>query len=654
MILLRFFAMLVPPLLLACDKGRRERPSPEDSSSAHDTGPSTDTSCDTGYHNDEGECVPAACGTGTWGDLETDESTVYVDHAAAESGDGSEAAPFTSIQAGLDAVSGAGGGMVAVAAGTYAETLELGYAPNDLRLAGRCKDLVILDASVGDDSTPGIDVNANSSEVEMSGVTVSASRYAGVRVGSGTVTLRDLAVSECEYVGVGAHQGTFLPTTLTMESCDVEGNISAGVLALDYETTVSMRDTSVVDTRPDEEGLYGYGIVVTDGARLIAEACAISRNDALGMNISAQGTQVTLRETIVEDTHPVENLGGGYGIQVYDGASLQVEDSEIRRNTAMGIYAINLGTTVALQDTKITYTKRGGIFTIGSGLAAQSYASVVATDMETSSNDGPGILVAGGGARLACDSCTIRDNWFSGVVVLWGASLDINDTIIEGTTVQENVGGGVGIYAEPWGGGPPALSITGTTIQDNAIAGVWLSGEGSYAFSDSTIHGGEGWTRECLTKCGDAVYARDGVTAWDGSSGLLLESNEILDGLGAGLFLDNASATLSGNSYADNAVDLVTQGAGCGTQPDGYGDEALSSVELCPALDYATCGDEFMLFLELAEPDSGHSAAFMRPGLLGPTALRIPVRSRPQPLWRSDAHRSRDGGRGVGAIGGDH
>ncbi len=108
-------------------------------------------------------------------------------------------------------------------------------------------------------------------------------------------------------------------------------------------------------------------------------------------------------------------------------------------------------------------------------------------------------------------------------------------------------------------------------------------------------------------------------------SGLLLENNELLDGRGAGLFLDHASATLSGNSYADNAVDLVTQGADGETPPDGYGDEILGSAELCPISDYATCGDEFSLYLTLEEPETGYGAAFMGPGLPGPGELYLPT-----------------------------
>jgi len=198
--------ILAALFLLACDKDKRKKPSTEDSNPTHDTAPPPDTEpgCDTGYLDDDGECVPAACGTGTWGNLEVDESTVYVDIAAAEGGDGSEAAPFTSIQAGLDAAGDADGGMVAVAAGTYPEMLELGRGHDGVHLAGRCKELVIIDASVEDESTPGLSILAMGSEVEVSGVTVSGSRYAGVLVGSGTTTMRDSTVAGCEYFGIAA------------------------------------------------------------------------------------------------------------------------------------------------------------------------------------------------------------------------------------------------------------------------------------------------------------------------------------------------------------------------------------------------------------------------------------------------------------------
>jgi len=721
------FALVVPLLLPACHEQKRRRPSTEDTAPTHDTGPVPDTEsgCDTGHLDDDGECVPAACGTGRWGSLDTDEGTVYVDIAAAENGDGSEAAPFTSIQEGLDAAGDVDGGMVAVAAGSYPETLELGRGHDGIRLAGRCSELVIIDASVGSGNTPGIDVSLSSSEVEVSGVTVGGSRYVGVWFGSGTMTIRDSLVVGSEDAGVVAIQAGINATALTMEGCQVRGNTSVGVVAYDSgtsvilretaiedtqpiesgedgvglevydgasldaegcevrgnsavgllahgsDTSVSLLETAIEDTRPDVNGRYGYGIEVWGGTSLAMEACEVAGNTGIGLLAYDSGTTVALYESVIEDTQPNERADGGHGIQVSEGASLHaeacqvrgsagtgvaaghsgttvtlletaiedtrpienaeagngiqvsegatldaeacqvrgnenvgiavfdsgttvvlqetaiedtqpdqygeggygaqaaggarldVEACEVRGNSAAGVIAFDHGTSIILQDTKIASTLRGEIHTVGLGVVAQESASVVATGVEVSSNEGPAIMCAAEDARFSCSGCTLSDNEFAGALIVSYGSLALDESVIEGTSSSENLGGGVGIFGAPWPDGPATLSVTDTTIRDNAVAGAWLSGEGSYSFSGNTIHGGEGWTRESLTKCGDAVYAREGVAAWDGSSGLLLEDNELLDGLGAGLFLDDASALLSGNHYADNAVDLVTQGADC-------------------------------------------------------------------------------------------
>ena len=72
-------------------------------------------------------------------------------------------------------------------------------------------------------------------------------------------------------------------------------------------------------------------------------------------------------------------------------------------------------------------------------------------------------------------------------------------------------------------------------------------------------------------------------------------------------------------------MDLISQGPECSTPAEGYEDEAIGSAELCPTYDYATCGDEFMLYMTLAEPESGYGAAYMSPGLRGPGELHLPT-----------------------------
>jgi len=440
------------------------------------------------------------------------------------------------------------------------------------------------------------------------------------------VTLRQTIVQDTEpdewgFAGIGLD--AFDGASLSAEGCTVAGNSQDGVLASGSDTTVTLVETTVRDTRPDPEGQGGFGVVVYGGATLDAEACTISDNAAVGVFVADDGTAVELRETTIRDTLPAGDGFGGYGIQVSDGASLGAEGCEVTGSTAVGILVAHSQTVVTLAGSAVLSTKCGELQTVGLGVTVVEGAEVEASALEAASNEGPGIYLVHEGSHIDCTGCVLRANQFAGATVAIGASLALDSSAIEGNLVQENLGGGVGLYAEPWAGGPPTLTVSASTIQDNPVAGVWLSGEGSYSLSGNTIRGGEGWSRGHLDMCGDAVYARNGVAAWDGKLGLRLEGNQLRDGLGAGLFLDDASASLADNSYADNAVDLVTQGADCATAPQGFEDEAIASAELCPSYDYATCGDEYMLFLELEEPKSGHGTALTRPRAPGPSSPRL-------------------------------
>jgi len=182
---------------------------------------------------------------------------------------------------------------------------------------------------------------------------------------------------------------------------------------------------------------------------------------------------------------------GGIGIVGHDGASLTVESCAVSRNTAVGIIANGPGTAVELLETTVDSTKKGELQTVGIGISAQDSATIEATRVTAISNEGPGVYVVGEElAYFACLECELRNNQFAGAAVLLDGSLVLDDSHIEGTTEQENLGGGVGIYVD--GFYPdrlPFLEVHDTTIQDNPIAGVWLSAEGSIIFSSNFIHG---------------------------------------------------------------------------------------------------------------------------------------------------------------------
>ncbi|MFC1482606.1 hypothetical protein ACFL51_02250, partial [Myxococcota bacterium] len=109
------------------------------------------------------------CGTGTWGVIEIDATTVFVDASAdATVADGSQGAPFTTIQDAYDAV--VPGGQIAVAAGEYEERLVIG---KEVRLTGRCAELVTIRGAwwLGQPRPP-VRVNPGADGTSIRGVTL--------------------------------------------------------------------------------------------------------------------------------------------------------------------------------------------------------------------------------------------------------------------------------------------------------------------------------------------------------------------------------------------------------------------------------------------------------------------------------------------------
>ncbi|MFH1463470.1 MAG: right-handed parallel beta-helix repeat-containing protein [Pseudomonadota bacterium] len=818
--------------------------------SQHEPPLSDAPTCDTGYVADGDTCVPEACGTGTWGGLPVDAGTVYVSAEADEGGDGSAEAPLRGIQAALDLAGSQGGGLVAVAAGTYAETLTLTSDHAGVHLAGRCRDLVTLDASVGEEDAAGIAMALEDDAAEISGLTVRGAPKLGLVVVSGTVTGFDLILSGNGTVGAVAYQSEGVPTILdlsdtliedtvpdsdgigygflvfagasaTLTRCTVAGSTWSAVGSLQAGTHLTLVDSTVRDTAPNPHGLFGYGICVSTGASLEARGSTVETATESGIAVMDADTTVTLIDTTVTGTRRREDEGGGYGlivsneatvsatsswfvgnesegvvaereastslfdchldenlghgmltatsavstiassslggnwggglavmdestrvelndsrvegndwvgvaildaeetvldgcfvdgnsrvglailgasalvtvsdcslsgnrqsdpsrvdgqgIQAAEDASLLIDGCVLDGNTAGGlvladgataeVYASTIsntqptadllaghglevqygghlimdgslidgnravgavffdeGTTAELTDTVITGTTLSDQ-SAGMGLVALLGAQVEASGLTVEGNAGPGLVAITPGTVLSCDDCSLLDNEFAGAVAVWDATLAISGATIAGTEEHVNLGGGVGVYAAPWSGGPPSLTLTDSDIHDNPIAGVWLTGDGSYEIRDSLIGGGAGLPLGDSSRCGDAVFASDGVAQWDGAVGLLLEGDTLLGGQGAGLFLDSASATLVEVTWSDNAVDLVSQGEGCAEPPAGYEDATIGSADLCPApYDYPTCADQFTTHFDL---DALASKGADSRGLPAP----VPVRS---------------------------
>lgn len=282
-------------------------------------------SCPTGEILDGSTCVPEACGVGTWGSLPADGNTVYVDVTANPDGDGSESAPFTSIQAGVDLAGDRDGGLVAVAAGAYAEVIAMGSKHDGVSLAGRCKELVTVDGGGGEDAAA-IEIigEVRVPTIGIAGVTVTGGTYGGIWVEAAAVAVRDSDLRSNEVIGLFVTEGT-----------------------------ATIEEVLVYGTMPNAGGLFGRGINAQVNAIVTATGCTIQENTEMGVYAADAGTTVALVDTAVLDTSAAPDGTGGRGISVSDGASLTASGCTIQGNEEVGVIAYDAGTEVELVDTAI-------------------------------------------------------------------------------------------------------------------------------------------------------------------------------------------------------------------------------------------------------------------------------------------------------------
>ncbi len=502
--------------------------------------PAAALECDEGQLEDDGSCVPEACGVGTWGALEVDGDTVYVNIEAADGGDGSAEAPLCSIQPALDLAGDRGGGLVAVAAGTYPETLNLGTDHAGVRLAGRCRELVTLDASVGDESTAGVEISALYGEIQLSGLDVVDASYLGFRIQSGVVRLVGIGIEGSARHGIATYRGAPAPVQLEIEGCELAGNTEGGILAWDSGTEVSLVDTVIRDTRPTESGDSGYGVRIQEGAALSAERCELAGNTTVGVMVHDPGAEISLVDTTIRDTQPQSEGGFGIGIIVADGGMLSAERCRLTGNVQSGITVTDTGSAVSLVDVTIQDTQQTEDGQAGYGIDVYGGAALEATRCDLQRNALVGILAYNPGTEVALADTTVRDTqpgessgFGLGVLVTDSAALSAERCKLEGNTAA-------GIMAHDTG---TLVTLADTTVQGTVPDGDGAFGNGLTAFGGAEL---------AAMSCSFTGNTAEGIVAYDPGTTVLLQDSSIEDTLpyadgsfGRGLEIrDGASLTL--------------------------------------------------------------------------------------------------------------
>lgn len=293
--------------------------------------------CAPGEILDGGSCLPASCGEAPWAG---EVVSTWVSEEAADGGDGSEEAPFRTISEGMDAAAEAGGGVVAVLPGTYAESLTLGEEHEGVRVIGRCTELVQVDVV---EDAPGVEVAL---AAEGDGASISGLRVVGGAPGvwleSGPLSLQEVVVDES--IGAGVLVGSW-------------GSRTNAVLSLER---IEVRGTGFYGSRKYTE--KGAGMVLLNGATLDAREVLVE--DSASYGVWAFGADVELRELRVEGASGVGVAASAAAeLTLTDSVITGVEDGQIEFG-GLGVF-VESGSTVRAERLAISDTAWYGVFLYG-------------------------------------------------------------------------------------------------------------------------------------------------------------------------------------------------------------------------------------------------------------------------------------------------
>lgn len=247
----------------------------------------------------------APCGSGSWGDIPVDGTTVFVDQGydgSAGPSDGSELRPFVTIGAAASVASA--GAIVAIGPGSYLEDVELATVP--LRLWGKCPaevELVAIGASVG----AVYFYRSGASGSELAGVTLRGPTVGVAVSGAESVALHDLWVhhnGQCGIV-VESSQG---PTSVAVSTALVEHNQGLGVQVMGGHARL---DSLVIrDTLPREpDQMFGRGLNIQDHIQTHERAIVSLRRAVIERShdagLCAVASDVEIEGVVIRDTQPL-------------------------------------------------------------------------------------------------------------------------------------------------------------------------------------------------------------------------------------------------------------------------------------------------------------------------------------------------------------
>jgi len=425
-------------------------------------------------------------------DLPAGARVYYVRAGEPAGGDGSIDAPFGRVG---DALGRAfSGSIIALSKGEHVGIIR---PPNDgVTLFGACVAETTLRAEEVDDRGGVLEVRESTEIVVQNLRFVASPRNAIICRNGCELTVRDVVVEEATGFGIFAiNEGTLtVESSVVRDTAPAVGGLfgrglsiengSTGVVrrvSLERNREVGMRsfapgstlvaeDVYIRDTLAEEaDGSFGRGFTVEQGASAELSRVVIERARDMGIFVDIGGTTLTGRDLIIRDIESQERgLIGGRGINVQDGAVVDLERVRIERAREIGIGCIG-DVSATLRDVVVRDTReQESDLRWGRGIAVTESARLSLE--RTAILRSIGLAFANGESTV-----TAEHLWVKGVSL---------EACVGTTCPTGGLGIGVGSYL------PGATTDVRTfVVEDAATCGVQIAAQGQLDLTSGVIRG---------------------------------------------------------------------------------------------------------------------------------------------------------------------
>ena len=322
--------------------------------------------------------------------------------------------------------------------------------------------------------------------------------------------------------------------TVSLSNTAIVGNHEAGIAVAEPLTRLTGTNLRVAGTLASAAtGELGRGLDVEDGAVVELVGVVFSRNREAGVFASSEGTEVKLYGAIIEETLPQESdQRFGRAVAVQGGARLVLEGSALRLSRDVALFASGAGTTVESQGNLIE-----GTLPQKSDLVA-----------------GRGVQLQDGAQGLFVGDA-VRDHYDLGVLALGnGTRLDAAEVLVEGTRPAAGSGlRGIGVLVAQGA----SAGLDQCAVGASSIAGVMAHGA-DLVLSASLLFGTRpGLATDALGR--ESADIGDGLMVLDGSTATV-QSTQTTACERAGIVFDDSTGTVMATESHGNQFGIVLQG----------------------------------------------------------------------------------------------